>query len=175
MGKLPGINSSCEAEEAILFSQKKNVKIQSYSESICSFNFLVQTSVSVADMLSSCYMKTNHINLRRYKHNLFLAEGAYKATDPSVLATHLPLRGERCTSYVQSESPGAVTGRGRTIGVLGFFTAATRSCGNAKSVPGLLCLIAEGRNCDSKAVHWQHRKLPQQHWFSSAASNFCQV
>lgn len=144
MGKLPGINSSCEAEEEILFSQKKSVKIQSYSESICSFNCLVHTSVSAAEMLSSCYMKTNHINLRRYKYNLFLTEGAYKATHPSVLATHLPPQGERCMSCVQSEHPGAVTGRGRTIGVLGFFKAATWSCGNAKSVPGLLCLIAGG-------------------------------
>lgn len=144
MGKLPGINSSCEAEEEILFSQKKSVKIQSYSESICSFTSLVHTSVSAAEMLSSCYMKTNHINLRRYKYNLFLTEGAYKATHPSVLATHLPPQGERCMSCVQSEDPGAVTGRGRTIGVLGFFKAATWSCGNAKSVPGLLCLIAGG-------------------------------
>lgn len=123
MGKLPGINSSCEAEKEIFLSQKKSVKIQSYSESICSFNYLVQTSVSAAEMLSSCYMKTNHINLRRYKHNLFLAEGAYKATHLSVLATHLLPQRERCQSYAQSEYPGAARGRGRTIGVLGFFKA----------------------------------------------------
>lgn len=105
-------------------------------------------------MLSSCYMKTNHINLRRYKHNLFLTEGAYKATHSSVLATHLPPQREGCMSYVQSECPGAVTGRGRIIGVLGFFKAATWSCGNAKSVSALLCLIAGGEElCDSKAVH----------------------
>lgn len=47
-------------------------------------------------------------------------------------------------SYVHSEYPGAVTGRGRTIGVLGFFKAAMWSCGNAKSVPDLFCLMAGG-------------------------------
>lgn len=45
MGKLPGINSSCEAEEEILFSQKKSVKIQSYSESICSFVLYTRLSL----------------------------------------------------------------------------------------------------------------------------------
>lgn len=45
-------------------------------------------------------------------------------------------------SYVQSEYPGAVTGR--TIGVLCFLKAATWICGSGKSVPGLLCLFAEG-------------------------------
>lgn len=82
MGKLPGINSSCETEEEILLSQKKSVKIQSYSESICSFNCLVQTSVSAAEMLSSCFMKTNHINLRRYKQNLLITEGVTKPHTP---------------------------------------------------------------------------------------------
>lgn len=144
MGKLPGINSSCETEEEILLSQKKSVKIQSYCESICSFNCLIQTSVSAAEMLSSCYMETNHFNLGRYKHSLFLTEGVIKPHTP-VSWQLIPSPGERSMSYVQSQYPGAVTGRGRTIWVLGFFKAATQSCGNAKSVPGLLCIIAGGQ------------------------------
>lgn len=144
-GMLPVINSSCQVEEETLLSQKKNIQIQSCSEPMCSFNWLLRAAGPTADMLGSCYKKENCINLRRYKPNLFLTGRASKVTLKSVLASfHLPSQGEKCMFYCQSWYPAAVTGRGRATGTHGFFKAATWSCGNAKSAPSLLCLTAGG-------------------------------
>lgn len=60
-------------------------------------------------------------------------------------------------SYCPSEYPGAMTGRDRAIGTLGFFKAAMCCCGYAKSVPSLLCLTA-GRGIVTQRLSNGNRK-----------------
>lgn len=59
--------------------------------------------------------------------------------------------------YCPSEYPGAMTSRDRAIGTLGFFKAAMYCCGNARSVPSLLCLTA-GRGIETKRLSNGNRK-----------------
>jgi len=63
-------NASCYQQlarrEEETFLSQKSVQIQSYSEPICSFNWLLHAAGPTAEMLSSCHKKANCINLKRY-------------------------------------------------------------------------------------------------------------